>query len=87
LFVLAAPTSVKAQTELGPEGGTVADATEFASCTTGVSFERHRELRDAREQSAANPLDHPFARNRSSAVGRSTDMLCTGRLSAASITP
>jgi hypothetical protein len=32
-------------------------------------------MRDAREQSAANLLDHPFARNRSSAVGRSTDML------------
>ena len=83
LFVLAAPTRVKAQTEIGPEGGTVAGASEFASSTTRVSFERHRELRDAREQSAANL----FARNRSSAVGRSTDMPYTGTLSAASIMP
>ena len=73
LFVLAAPASVEAQTEIGPEGGTVADTSEFASSTTGASFERHRELRDAREQSAANLLDDPFARTRSSGIGRSAD--------------
>jgi hypothetical protein len=83
LFVSLAPTSAKAQTEIGSEGGTVADASEFASSTTGASSERHRELRGAREQSAANPV----ARNCPSVVGHSADMPGTGKISAASITP
>jgi hypothetical protein len=54
LFVSPAPTSAKAQTEIGSEGGTVADASEFASSTTRASFERHRELRGTGKLSAAS---------------------------------
>jgi signal transduction histidine kinase/ActR/RegA family two-component response regulator len=124
----------------GPEGGTVTDRSDHASSTSGATFEQHRELRDAREQSAAsreilaalgrdvaNPgavldtvleyaarlcgaqaaqlfilegdvfrlsrvsgetpehyrkylLEHPVARNRSSAVGRSAEDMQTHQI-------